>query len=203
MTTELNADGDPPERVDEASLWLAMRDGQVDAFAAIFERYADLVYRHLTRRTGSWSEAEDLTGAVFLIVWQRRSDQLAAGSSREPWLLTIATNVARNAARSRRRYAAAVERLPRGHVPDHADQVAAAVDAANQLVRVSDAMRQLPVAEQQALLAVASTEQDSAEAAARLGLPRGTLSSRLSRARSRLRTDLAMPKADTERRDAP
>lgn len=180
--------GELVDAPDDAALWGAVRAGDATAFVAVFHRHGDRVYNHLHRRTGSWSDAEDLTAAVFLVAWQRRGDSFAGGDAALlPWLLTVATRVAQNSERSRRRYERAVSRvsLQRGHT-DHAEDAAGRVDAAREVAGLQAALESLPVHEREAL-EVVSSHGTTTDAAAHLGIPTGTLASRLSRARARLR----------------
>lgn len=169
------------------------------AVGALFQAHADDVYRHLYRLTRSREQAEDLVGSVFLIAWQRRRRIPAEPDAVLAWLLTVATHVAQNSARSRRRYDRALKRVGLSVVADHADAVAASVDAARQLDQVHEAMRTLPGHEQEALRMVARTDQDVTEAAEQLGLPVGTVSSRLSRGRRRLRDTLHLQQKEARR----
>jgi DNA-directed RNA polymerase specialized sigma24 family protein len=63
---------DPPQRPSDRELWQLVGDGDSAAFGQFFDRHATAVYNHLFRRTANWSEAEDLTSAVFLLAWRRR-----------------------------------------------------------------------------------------------------------------------------------
>ena len=57
-----------------AVLWQRAVAGDPDSFGELFERHSRSVYNYCFRRTGSWSQAEDLTSVVFLEAWRRRSD---------------------------------------------------------------------------------------------------------------------------------
>jgi DNA-directed RNA polymerase specialized sigma24 family protein len=59
----------------DRELWQRAGDGDSTAFGEIFERHAKAVYNHLFRRISDWSQAEDLTSAVFLHAWRRRSTE--------------------------------------------------------------------------------------------------------------------------------
>jgi DNA-directed RNA polymerase specialized sigma24 family protein len=54
-------------------LWRRVGNGDSTAFGEIFERHVKAVYSHLFRRISDWPQAEDLTSAVFLHAWRRRS----------------------------------------------------------------------------------------------------------------------------------
>jgi hypothetical protein len=62
----------PPGAAGDRELWLRASDGDAAAFGELFSRHASAVYNHLFRRVADWSEAEDLTSAVFLQAWRRR-----------------------------------------------------------------------------------------------------------------------------------
>ncbi|MEU8134386.1 RNA polymerase sigma factor [Streptodolium elevatio] len=104
------------------------------------------------------------------------------------WLFGIATNVLRNTARSARRHRAALDRLPpRGDVPDFADDVVERADLAEQLAAARAALDRLGRNEREVVALVVWSGLGYAEAAEALGVRVGTVKSRLSRARKRLR----------------
>ena len=109
---------------DERELVDGLHQDDPGALAALFDRYGDRIYNHCFRHLADWAEAEDATSSVFLEVWRhRRRVQLHDGSAL-PWLYGVATNVCRNAGRSRRRYLRAVASLPApAPEPDHAERV--------------------------------------------------------------------------------
>src|SRR4051812_50125054 len=84
-----------------------IRAGDPDAFAELYDQCARSVYNHAFRLTADWSVAEDVMAATFMEAWRRRTSIEAEGGSLRPWLLGIATNVARSHYRSNRRYRAA------------------------------------------------------------------------------------------------
>jgi RNA polymerase sigma-70 factor (ECF subfamily) len=95
----------------------------------------------------------------------------------------------RNHWRSQRRHARALERIARADSqpsPSHEDAVAARVDAVLQVREAGAAIRALPPREREVLALLAWGELSYAETAAALGVPVGTVRSRVSRARSRL-----------------
>jgi RNA polymerase sigma-70 factor (ECF subfamily) len=109
-----------------------------------------------------------------------------------PWLLGIASHTARNAARASRRYRAALARLnPDDQFSaDHADAVAAAVDSERLMAELRQAVGRLPRHEREVIELCAWSGLDVKGAAVALGVPAGTVKSRLHRARRRLAADL-------------
>lgn len=172
----------------DQDLWdLAVR-GESWAFGELFERHHNAVYNYCFRRTASWEMAEDLTSQVFLETWRGRCAAGLTIDSLLPWLLGVASRLTSHEWRSRARLATARRRAPAlTAVPDHADSVAGRVDDERRMARVLDAIRRLPRREQDVLALCVFAEQDYESAATALGIPIGTVRSRLSRARNHLR----------------
>jgi RNA polymerase sigma factor (sigma-70 family) len=165
-----------------------VRAGDPEAFRGLFDEHARSVYNHGFRLTGDWSVAEDVVSLTFLEAWRLRGrvDPGPTGSLR-PWLLGIATNVARNVRRAARRYDGVLARLPPpGAEPDFAEDLVARLDDREQIARVRHVLAQLRTPEREVLALCVLAGLDYAEAAEALGVPVGTVRSRLSRARTRL-----------------
>ncbi|MGW2519398.1 RNA polymerase sigma factor [Streptomyces sp. NPDC001617] len=171
----------------DTTLRKRIRAGDHDAFGDLFDAYARSVYNHAFRLTGEWSVAEDVVSLTFLDAWRLRERLDEEGGSLRPWLLGIATNVTRNTRRAARRHTAAVARLPRDEtVRDFADEVAGRLDDAAQLAVVRTALARLRRAEREVLALCVWSGLEYAAAAEALGVPVGTVRSRLSRARAKL-----------------
>jgi RNA polymerase sigma-70 factor (ECF subfamily) len=183
-----------------------VRAGDPHVFRELYDAYARPVYNHAYRMTGDWSAAEDVVSLTFLEAWRLRDrvDLDPDAGPLRPWLLGIATNVARNVRRAARRHAEALARLPRADpVPDIADDVAARFDDRARLAVAMAALAALRGPEREVLSLCVWSELDYAEAAQALGVPVGTVRSRLSRARARLARLVAAgvlrpPEADRE-----
>ncbi|NRQ36471.1 RNA polymerase sigma factor [Nonomuraea sp. NN258] len=164
-----------------------IKDGDKAAFALLYDECAKAVYNHAFRLTGNWSAAEDVMALTFLEAWRLRGRIDAEGGSLRPWLLGIATNVARNTRRAARRHDDALARMPRAEpVPDFAEEVAGRVDDAARLAAVKAAYGRLRKQEQDVFALCVWAGLDYAQAAEALGVPVGTIKSRLSRARRKL-----------------
>lgn len=164
-----------------------IRAGDREAFAVLYEEYARAVYNHAYRLTGDWSTAEEVLSETFLAAWRTRQAIEPEGDSLRPWLLGIATNKARNANRGRGRRLAFLARRPAPEpVADIADATAGRVDDARRLAAVQRALGGLRRQEREVLVLCVWSGLDYAEAAEALGVPVGTVRSRLSRARTRL-----------------
>jgi RNA polymerase sigma-70 factor (ECF subfamily) len=166
-----------------------VRAGDPAAFSELFDEHVRAVYNHAFRLTGNWSTAEDVVSLTFLEAWRLRVrvDVSVESGSLRPWLLGIATNVMRNVRRAARRHDGALARLPKdGVVPDFAEEVTARIDDRERLALVRTALAALRKPEREVLALCVWSGLDYAEAAEALGVPVGTVRSRLSRARTKL-----------------
>jgi RNA polymerase sigma factor (sigma-70 family) len=186
----------------DAVLWERAAAGEADAFGTIFERHVRTVYNYCFRRTADWSQAEELTAIVFLEAWRRRGQVVLERDEALPWLLGVATNVLRNVRRSQRRHRAALERLPRERVADFAGDVDERLDDERQMRAALRALRKLSRDDQDVLALCVWEELTYEQAALALGVPVGTVRSRLSRARARLRELTANPGHEWDERIA-
>lgn len=194
----------------DAVLWERVAAGDHDAFGELFDKYAAAVYTYLFRRLGDWSEAEDLTSAVFLQAWRKRSEVVFDRDSALPWLFGVAGGLLRNATRSRRRHAALLERVRDAHAGEawigvghaswvpgeaavtasEADTVAERLDAQQRMTRIRAAIDRLPRHQREVIELCALGGLDQAAAAVALGVRPGTVKSRLHRARRALASEL-------------
>jgi RNA polymerase sigma-70 factor (ECF subfamily) len=156
-------------------------------FATIYDRHAAVLFRFLVRRIGS-DVGEELLGDTFRIAFERRSSFDVQWDSARPWLYGIATNLIAKQRRSEGRRLRAIARItPARDVEGVADRVAAAMDAHHTWNVVANAIADLPDGERDALLLFAWEACNYDEIAVALGVPVGTVRSRLNRARRRLR----------------
>ena len=175
-------------RPSDEELWSSIVAGDEVAFGRLFDRYSRPVYNHAFRLTGSWSTAEDVTQATFLVAWRRRHDARLVDGSALPWLLVVATNAVRSESRSARRWLALLRRLPGERYADGdlADEVSARLDDERRMTEVLTVVRGLPPAEREAVALCLWSGVSYPDAAAVLGISEVAVRSRVSRARSRL-----------------
>jgi RNA polymerase sigma-70 factor (ECF subfamily) len=172
----------------DAKLWGRARDGDERAFGELFDRHSRTVYNYCFRRTADWSVAEDLTFIVFMETWRRRVHVRLSADSLLPWLYGVATNILHNHHRSLRRHRAALERVrPMPRAPNDAATAAARLEAEREMREVLDSIRKLSRSDQEVLALCVWEGLGDAEATTALGVPVGTVRSRLSRARKRLK----------------
>jgi RNA polymerase sigma-70 factor (TIGR02952 family) len=82
--------GDQEELRD---LVMRARAGESDAFAALYDRYVDSIYRYVYYRVGTHPLAEDLTSETFLRALRRMRMFTWQGKDFGAWLVTIARNL--------------------------------------------------------------------------------------------------------------
>jgi RNA polymerase sigma-70 factor (ECF subfamily) len=177
------------DRVADLELLDQASRGDGHAFAQLYDMHRDRVFRHVFRLSPSVEDAEDIVGIVFVIAWRKRSRIRVVDDSILPWLLTTASNVARNEARSRRRFRSFLARLPEPEItPDHAEAVLDEIAQEHDAQTIHRALQQLTPRDREILVLCTLEELSTAEA---LGIPVGTAKSRLSRAKSRLASILS------------
>jgi RNA polymerase sigma-70 factor (ECF subfamily) len=176
----------PVVQPDDSVLWERTRTGDGEAFTTLFERHATTIYNFCFRRVGDWGVAEDLLSIVFLEAWRHRRKQLPPGKVL-PWLYGIATNVVRNRRRSERRYRAALARvpLPRPEL-DFRDDAIERIHDERRMALALELLGALPRQQQDVVVLCEWSELSYEDAAFALGVPVGTVRSRLSRARQSL-----------------
>ena len=157
-------------------------------FGALFDRHAAVIFRYLVRRVGP-DDADSLLGEVFRVGFEKRATYDLDRPNARPWLYGIATNLLARHRRSEARRLRATARLRAHQVPfdDPSEQVVAEVDAEELWPHMADAVAGLPATERDALLLYVWEDLSYDEIAGALGVPVGTVRSRLNRARSHLR----------------
>ena len=165
------------------------QQGQEQAFAVLMERHERRVYNLAYRMLGSPEDARDATQDAFLSCF-RHLAKFRGDSSFSTWLHRIALNACYDALRRRRDTTSlegrSVDPMP---VPDHADQAAAATDVQRALLGVPADFRAVLVMHELQDLPLE-------DIATTLGLPVGTVKSRLHRGRVALGRILSGGRAD-------
>jgi len=174
------------ETADDAALVSAARDGDLVAFEALVRRHTRAVYAHALRFFGNESAAEDIVQEVFVKVYRSLGtfDERARFST---WLYRVTRNTCLDEVRAGRRRPIPVDPLDSPAAPgDLSDQVALSAS-------VEHALRGMPPEDRDAFSAVALFGLTYAEAGETLGVPAGTVKSRVFRARRSLITTLQLP----------
>lgn len=184
-------------REDDDADTIARSLSEPATFRAIFARHHDRVHRYVASRIGP-DAAPDVVSETFLQAFStRKRFDAARGTDALPWLLGIATKlVSRQRGAEvawQRRRAAAVASESHAtlvqHGPSSAEHLQR-LDAADRRADLLAALGTLRRDERDALCACVLGDLTYEEAAQSLGIPIGTLRSRIARARHRLQRSL-------------
>ncbi|WP_433227290.1 RNA polymerase sigma factor [Microtetraspora malaysiensis] len=166
--------------VIEASL------GEPERFAELFDRHAAVLHRYVVRRLGP-DQAEDVVAETFTRAFEQRHKYAFDRSDALPWLYGITTNIIGSHRRAEVRGYRALARTGEDPVAVAFDeQVAARVSASANRGRLAAALAKLGRGERDVLLLIAWGDLSYEETAQALGVPIGTVRSRLSRARRKV-----------------
>jgi RNA polymerase sigma factor (sigma-70 family) len=158
------------------------------AFGSVFTEHAPPLHRYLARRAGA-AVADDLVAEVFLVAWRRRASFDPARGGLRPWLYGIATNLLHRHQRDEQRALAATARLAGSAAPAASpeDRIADRVDAAARVRTLAAGLLKLSDGDRDVLLLTSWAGLSADEVGAALGIPAGTVRSRLHRVRRQLR----------------
>jgi RNA polymerase sigma-70 factor (ECF subfamily) len=160
-----------------------------EAFEPVFDRHYGAIHRYLARRVGPYTGAQ-LASEVFTIAFARRRDFATETDDARQWLYGIASNLALRQARTWQRRNRAGQRALGGNViwldPAAEDRIHA------ERVRhlLIEAISKLRPREREVLVLHGLSDLSYREVAAALGIPIGTVRSRLARARRQVRAYL-------------
>jgi RNA polymerase sigma-70 factor (ECF subfamily) len=182
---------DPPGTVsDEALVELSRRTPE--RFGEIYDRYVSEIHAYLGRRLDRQA-ADDLTAEVFLAAFRKRETFDPRRGAVRPWLYGFAGNVIALHRRTEVRRLAALQRSADAHdgrEHGHEERVVARLDAVSAQGRLAAELRALSDGDRDVLLLSALSELSHEEVAKALDIPYGTVGSRLSRVRRKLRAAL-------------
>ncbi len=173
------------EKADDAALVAGAQAGDIAAFETLVRRHTRAVYAHARRFFGDPAAAEDVTQEVFIKVYRSLAtfDERARFTT---WLYRVTRNACLYEVRAGRRRPVPADPFETPRIAqDFADEVALTS-------AVEHAMRGLAPEDRDALSAVALFGMSYAEAAQALGVPTGTVKSRVFRARKTLAVTLEM-----------
>jgi len=162
------------DAVDESELLRRSAGGDTNAFAAVYDKHAPLVYGLCRRMLANDAQAEDVTQNVFTQLWAKPTS--FAGGNFAAWIARVARNacldVLRSAAVRRREPEIPLDLPASGSLED---EVFGRLNAG----AVGAALRQLPPEQREAIEQAYFGGLSYREAAERLGIPLGTIKSRI------------------------
>ena len=168
------------------------RDGDLAAFNDLVLEHQSLVFSLCLRMTGRRQAAEDATQEAFIAAW--RNLKSLRGDAFRPWLMRIAANACTDELRRRgRRPSSSLDSVLEAGVPEPADQEPSPETALLQgglRHQVEEALQELPADQRMAVILSDLNGYDYAEIAEVMKTSLGTVKSRISRGRTRLRAAL-------------
>jgi RNA polymerase sigma-70 factor (ECF subfamily) len=170
-------------------------------FGLVFHRHFDAVHGYVRKRVGE-SLADDLASQTFLVAFDGRARYDQGRANARPWLLGIATNLIHGKRRQEKRRLRAYGRAAETGV-DSLEGIEARADAERLRPQLAAVLAALPKDELDPLLLFAWAELGYEEIAEALELPLGTVKSRLSRARRRIREQLPAQRTTGDRNPIP
>jgi RNA polymerase sigma-70 factor (ECF subfamily) len=172
---------------DDSELFARAQRGDTAAYEEIVQRYQQVAFRTAFVITGSAADAEEAAQDGFVKAY-RALHTFRGGAEPRPWLLKIVANEARNRVRSAgRRHHLDLRLAERFRPGDAAPSPEAEVVAAEDSRRLLDQVNALSEEDRLVITSRYLLELSGEETAAALGIPEGTVKSRLSRALARLR----------------
>ncbi len=167
-------------------------------FGMLFDAHAAPLQRYLARRVGT-ETAHDLVAETFLVALRRRETYRPEAGTARAWLYGIATNLLRHHVRTETRALNATARLAAAgetFSAGHDGRVVERVDAQHRAAQLAGALAELSEPDRDTLLLVSWAGLEPGEVAEALGIPPGTVRSRLHRIRRWLRANA--PEIKTE-----
>jgi RNA polymerase sigma factor (sigma-70 family) len=158
-------------------------------FAALFDRYYNPICGYLRRRVEP-AIADEIAAQTFLEAYDRRASFDPLRGEPRAWLYGIAINLLRHHRRAEERRLRAYARAGVPHRRDENDDADERVDARAAAPAVAAALATLSPSDREVLLLFAWAELSYEEIAMAVGIPVGTVRSRLNRARCRVRACL-------------
>jgi RNA polymerase sigma-70 factor (ECF subfamily) len=175
---------------EDSELFARAQRGDTAAYEEIVHRYQQVAFRTAYVITGSAPDAEEAAQDGFVKAY-RALGTFRSGAEPRPWLLKIVANEARNRVRSAgRRHHLELRLAERFRPGDAAPSPEAETVAAEDTRRLLDLVNALSDEDRLVITSRYLLELSGEETAAALGIPEGTVKSRLSRALVRLRTTL-------------
>ncbi len=164
-----------------------------DAFTEIFERHAAILLAFARKRLGP-TTGDEILAQTFLVAFERRARFDPTYVSARPWLFGIATNIIRHHLRDEREHLAALGKVGPEVAAESAEDVAR-LDAERMRPQLVAALLTLSDDDRDTFLLVALGQLTYEETAEALGIPVGTVRSRIHRSRARLREQVRPPTA--------
>lgn len=202
MTQPSRGQAEAATDADDAAV-IQLSRHEPEYFTELFRRHAPYIQRYVVRRLGQ-DAADDIVAETFLLAFRQRDSYDQTRSDARPWLYGIATNLIGHHRRAEIRLYRALARTGADPVTESfTDRIDDRVSASTASRRLAAALARLSAELRDTLLLVAWGELSYAEVATALRVPVGTVRSRMSRARSKLRRTLGGTNPATSDEESP
>jgi RNA polymerase sigma-70 factor (ECF subfamily) len=158
-----------------------------DAFATLFSHFAPRVKSYIIRRGGGAEIAEEIAQETLLAVWRKAAWFDPSRAAASTWIFTIARNLMIDGLRRQTRAPLENDLSAFETPPAPPDE---AVSALQDGRRIGRAIEMLPLSQAEVIRLAFFSDKPHSEIAVALGLPLGTVKSRLRLALARLRDAL-------------
>lgn len=165
---------------------IALR-GDREAFRRLFEFFAPRVKGYLLRTGSSEAEAEEIAQETMIALWRKADRFDPATSGAVAWIYTIARNLRIDAVRRGRRAERMLQDVEPEYRPESAESTETTHGRSQEVAHVEAALQRLPVQQSEIIRLSFLEERPHSEIAALLGIPLGTVKSRVRLAMNRLK----------------
>ncbi len=176
------------DRSDRELVQLSQQ-GDADAFNELMQRHQEKIFNSVYRFSSHWDDAHDITQKAFLNAWKKIGN-FKGDSAFSTWMYRIAFNQSVSHRRETGRHRAASIHAEEGEAgvdPGYDADPSAPVEASENEKRVHQALALLPEADRKIIVLKDLKDLSYDEIAAILEIPKGTVRSRLHRARLELK----------------
>ncbi len=160
--------------LNDGALISAIRSGNQDAMAQLYDRYSAVVYSVALRVLGDTGAAEDILQEIFMQLWRNPGSFDAGRGNLAPWLAVIARNRAVDLLRKRRPQTEISETI----VSVESD-LAAEMDRGRITEKVRGVLKEMPAPQRKALEMAYFEGYSHSEISEKTGEPLGTIKTRI------------------------
>ena len=186
----------PKEQIENASLsdaelFSQIAASQVAALSGLYDRYADRLYGLACKILNNDAQAEDVLQDLFVYIWQNAGKFDRKRGASLPWLFVLCRNrcidkLRANASKSRQ-MVPIDDHLQQYLVDDERPDPSQAVDIDETSRNIRNALNQIPAEQREPILLAYFEGLSQTEIAGRLGLPVGTVKTRVRLGMQKLR----------------
>jgi RNA polymerase sigma-70 factor (ECF subfamily) len=160
--------------LDDQALILAIRSGDQQAMAELYDRYSSVVYSVALRVLGDTGAAEDILQEIFMQVWRNPASFESGRGHLAPWLAVITRNRAVDVLRKRR---------PQTEISENTISIepdlASEADRGRAVDKVRAVLKEMPAAQRSALEMAYFEGYSQSEISEKTGEPLGTIKTRI------------------------